>query len=320
MTRLVRMWMLWPLPIVLDDSQIELRSCKDRQLENVCVVLFYVTIHTSIRKYFLLSFSLDARDSSRKPTSATCLTKRFHGVMVSTLDFESSNPSSSLGGTFRSIFLNTLFRNEWRKWNSDLRDGVDAWNAKGLVSMLHMVGKLFDFFFGIYSKNRKPTNHHLIAWLVFKKKKTISIPGERSRRIGVTCTDKSFLGHLPLSTTVYIEKKKIEVPPRVELGLLDSESRVLTITPWNLSRLNSSFPAWGKNRRGERIRNFWVFKCLFWRLKRGIYNTTYFLTSKTRWPDSHYVAFQIVSKSFLKNKWNYDFDCFGKVLWKDVMW
>ena len=28
-------------------------------------------------------------------------------------------------------------------------------------------------------------------------------------------------------------KKSIQVPPRLELGSLDSESRVLTITPWN---------------------------------------------------------------------------------------
>ena len=30
-------------------------------------------------------------------------------------------------------------------------------------------------------------------------------------------------------------KKKVQVPPRFELGSLDSESRVLTITPWNLA-------------------------------------------------------------------------------------
>ena len=29
------------------------------------------------------------------------------------------------------------------------------------------------------------------------------------------------------------EKKKIKVPPRFELGLQDSESWVLTITPWD---------------------------------------------------------------------------------------
>ena len=28
-------------------------------------------------------------------------------------------------------------------------------------------------------------------------------------------------------------KKEIEVPPRLELGSLDSESKVLTITPWD---------------------------------------------------------------------------------------
>jgi hypothetical protein len=32
-----------------------------------------------------------------------------------------------------------------------------------------------------------------------------------------------------------MERKKIdEVPPRFELGSLDSKSRVLTITPWDL--------------------------------------------------------------------------------------
>ena len=29
------------------------------------------------------------------------------------------------------------------------------------------------------------------------------------------------------------EKENNQVPPRFELGSLDSESRVLTITPWN---------------------------------------------------------------------------------------
>ena len=33
-----------------------------------------------------------------------------------------------------------------------------------------------------------------------------------------------------------IDKKKVfsQVPPRFELGSLDSESKVLTITPWDL--------------------------------------------------------------------------------------
>ena len=31
------------------------------------------------------------------------------------------------------------------------------------------------------------------------------------------------------------KEKKIKVPPRFELGLQDSESWVLTITPWDLS-------------------------------------------------------------------------------------
>ena len=32
-------------------------------------------------------------------------------------------------------------------------------------------------------------------------------------------------------------KKRFQVPPRFELGSLDSESRVLTITPWDLTHL-----------------------------------------------------------------------------------
>ena len=31
-----------------------------------------------------------------------------------------------------------------------------------------------------------------------------------------------------------VEKKSGQVPPRFELGSLDSKSRVLTITPWDL--------------------------------------------------------------------------------------
>uniref|UniRef100_A0A1A9WLE8 Uncharacterized protein n=1 Tax=Glossina brevipalpis TaxID=37001 RepID=A0A1A9WLE8_9MUSC len=70
----------------------------------------------------------------------------FHGVMVSTLDSESSDPSSNLGGTFLAVFVS--------------------------CSSLS---------------------------LFFAKK------ADRCR----------------------------QVPPRFELGSLDSESRVLTITPWN---------------------------------------------------------------------------------------
>ena len=36
-------------------------------------------------------------------------------------------------------------------------------------------------------------------------------------------------------------EKKVEVPPRFELGSLDSKSRVLTITPWGRSYKNSDF-------------------------------------------------------------------------------
>lgn len=39
---------------------------------------------------------------------------------------------------------------------------------------------------------------------------------------------KSFFGRAP----AHIREQK-QVPPRFELGSLDSESRVLTITPWN---------------------------------------------------------------------------------------
>ena len=36
-------------------------------------------------------------------------TRRPHGVMVSTLDFESSDPSSNLGGTFRASLCQFFF-------------------------------------------------------------------------------------------------------------------------------------------------------------------------------------------------------------------
>lgn len=35
---------------------------------------------------------------------------RFHGVMVSTLDFESSDPSSSLGGTLSFLTTKLIIR------------------------------------------------------------------------------------------------------------------------------------------------------------------------------------------------------------------
>ena len=39
---------------------------------------------------------------------STLQQERFHGVMVSTLDSESSDPSSNLGGTFPASFLFTF--------------------------------------------------------------------------------------------------------------------------------------------------------------------------------------------------------------------
>ena len=48
------------------------------------------------------------------------------------------------------------------------------------------------------------------------------------------------------------QEEKDEVPPRFELGSLDSESRVLTITPWDLvadpGHFLSSDSDTGKNR------------------------------------------------------------------------
>lgn len=46
---------------------------------------------------------------------------------------------------------------------------------------------------------------------------------------------KSFFGRAP----AHIREQK-QVPPRFELGSLDSESRVLTITPWNHRSLGST--------------------------------------------------------------------------------
>ena len=42
----------------------------------------------------------DAQDSRMLDFSARVVKMRFHGVMVSTLDSESSDPSSNLGGTY----------------------------------------------------------------------------------------------------------------------------------------------------------------------------------------------------------------------------
>ena len=38
----------------------------------------------------------------------------------------------------------------------------------------------------------------------------------------------------PPDNRTELSQQKDEVPPRFELGSLDSESRVLTITPWDL--------------------------------------------------------------------------------------
>ncbi len=44
----------------------------------------------------------------------------------------------------------------------------------------------------------------------------------------LTANYKSFMNEMS-----QIDKKDLQVPPRFELGSLDSESKVLTITPWD---------------------------------------------------------------------------------------
>jgi hypothetical protein len=51
-------------------------------------------------------------------------------------------------------------------------------------------------------------------------------------RLKLTCLNYLF-AHFILIGNIAIGKKML-VPPRFELGSLDSKSRVLTITPWNL--------------------------------------------------------------------------------------
>ena len=48
-----------------------------------------------------------------------------------------------------------------------------------------------------------------------------------------TCSSTDIVQSLVEVNALLVEKLD-EVPPRFELGSLDSESRVLTITPWNL--------------------------------------------------------------------------------------
>ena len=52
----------------------------------------------------------------------------------------------------------------------------------------------------------------------------------------LTAAHKSLRKVFPERRIGYL--KKLQVPPRFELGSLDSESRVLTITPWNLLSTN----------------------------------------------------------------------------------
>ena len=47
-----------------------------------------------------------------------------------------------------------------------------------------------------------------------------------------------------LSTPIIKQRKNYEVPPRFELGSLDSKSRVLTITPWDHMIIILSLFAW----------------------------------------------------------------------------
>ena len=57
-----------------------------------------------------------------------------------------------------------------------------------------------------------------------------------------------------IETIIYRKVKKIiiglQVPPRFEFGSLDSESRVLTITPWDLTN-RARGPYWGVLARGR---------------------------------------------------------------------
>ena len=48
------------------------------------------------------------------------------------------------------------------------------------------------------------------------------------------------LGHASkMEIEVLMFQKEAEVPPRLELGSLDSESKVLTITPWDQGQMEA---------------------------------------------------------------------------------
>lgn len=59
-----------------------------------------------------------------------------------------------------------------------------------------------------------------------------ALPTELSRPDGVQSSLEKLALKLTFSPN---EKQKLEVPPRFELGSPDSESGVLTITPWDLT-------------------------------------------------------------------------------------
>ncbi|XP_036592475.1 60S ribosomal protein L23a-like [Trichosurus vulpecula] len=101
---------------------------------------------------------------------------------------------------------------------------------------------------GVHSHKEDLNIPHLSATQHTKTPKASQIPSEKcpsEKQAGSLChikfllTTESSLKKTEDNTLVFIvyvkaNKHQIkQVPPRFELGSLDSESRVLTITPWN---------------------------------------------------------------------------------------
>jgi hypothetical protein len=71
----------------------------------------------------------------------------FHGVTVSTLDFESNNPSSNLGGTFFLYIFKYQTKNQKRYLNisliKEVKEHMARW-SNGMILALGARGSEFD--------------------------------------------------------------------------------------------------------------------------------------------------------------------------------
>ena len=108
--------------------------CAARETRHCFTSLIFQTWNkTNVKSAFTAEFAFAQllRECQKNKLRVAISLNRSHGVMVSTLDFESSDPSSNLGGTFNFIYTHLISSAmQLGRWKTNWIDGRNIFRSK----------------------------------------------------------------------------------------------------------------------------------------------------------------------------------------------